>query len=391
MKRITWVGQWIRDAWAVAALCVRLLVSKRWIWLFFAASGLLYLLLLSGLTEAAEEESRIPLAVVNKAGMDKKEEDREAAELLARLKEQSVLKIWETEEENGLCALRQGEVAAVLVIEKGYEKWLQEDAHPKESGSYGIWRPLTLHYLEGRKEQKILAELIAGSVLERYCFYRSYTLYQEQEELPSIRLKEYQETAEQYQKEAETGAFLEIHYETNALRRELIYLQVVLGMLAGILLLLALLLYAGGGEPGAPDRSGTALIGRVAALAGNFLYVFLLEMAAGSLLVTVFFWKASRYQAGDGANIGRILPAAVGYLFFFALAVSLLFLLLREVAGARERFLPLGMGMFALLAVLALVRVAASFLPEAAETMIRCSPGGWFVDRMLSLLTGSRL
>lgn len=124
MKRITGVGQWIRDAWAVAALCVRLLVSKRWIWLFFAAAGLLYLLLLSGLTEAAEEESRIPLAVVNKAGMSKKEEDREAAELLARLKEQSVLKIWETEEENGLFALRQGEVAAVLVIEKGYEKWL---------------------------------------------------------------------------------------------------------------------------------------------------------------------------------------------------------------------------------------------------------------------------
>ncbi len=389
MKWIRQAGQWIQDTGIVAALCFRLLLSKRWIWVFLGAAGLFYAMLLGGLTEAAEEESRIPLAVVNQEA----EGFFEAEGCLAYLKELPVLTLWETSEQEGLRALREGEVAAVLVIEEGYGEWLQ-------TGRYvGGRKPLSLYYQEGQDEQKILAELIAGGVLKQYCFYQSYLLYEEQEGLPSVRVEEYQKTAAQYEKEAEAGAFLEIRYETPAAAiqggnllgapgREAIYLQVVLGMLAGLLLLFALLLYAGGGEPGDPDRSGTGSIGRSAALAGNFLYVLCLEVAAGILFITIFFWKGSRYRAEGGMNVGGALLAFPGYLFLFASMVSLLFLLLREGAGTRERFLPLGMGVFALLAVLGLIRVAASFLPEALEIAVRCSPGGWLVDRLLSLLYG---
>ena len=112
---------------------------------------------------------------------------------------------------------------------------------------------------------RILSDLAAGGILEQYCLYQSYAAYQSQKGLPPVSWEEYQKTAGNYRESENSGSWIEIRKETadssvvpqkNGQGTEALYLQVVLGMLAGILIVLSLLLYAGGGEDGTPEWSG---------------------------------------------------------------------------------------------------------------------------------------
>lgn len=375
-------GQWCRDVRTMLGLFFRLLLSRKWIGVFLISIGVLYVLLLSGLAGAAEEKARIGLAVCME------EEGTEAGDLLEFLQSQPIFDIQEMNEKEALAALKEGEVMAVLIVEKGYERWLET----------GRGKPLQLMYPEGQETMRILSDLVAGGVLERYCLYQSYAAYGRQKGLEPISWEEYQQTAEDYRESEESGEIMVIRYETvesegttvdaksgKRWENAALYQQVVLGMLAGILMLLALLLYAGGRED-ALDIRGYGSVSRSAVWMAYLLYGVISVCLLGTVLLLVFLWE-SLETGGAVKTMYEISLPAIGYLCVFSVIVSGVFLIVRQICG-QDHYLPTGMVVYALLTLASLVRVAAAFLPERLEMVVRCLPGGWLVDRIILLLYG---
>jgi len=375
-------GQWCRDVGTMLGLFFRLLLSRKWIGAFLISIGVLYVLLLSGLAGAAEEKTKIGLAVCLE------EEEQESRGLLTFLQSQEIFDIWEMEEKEALHALRRGEIMATLIIEKGYANWLET----------GRGKPLRLVYLKGQETMRILSDLVAGGVLERYCLYQSYAAYGRQKGLEPVSWEEYQQAADHYRESDDSGEIMMIRYEqleqvesTENVAGETkranaaLYQQVVLGMLAGILMLLALLLYAGGRED-ALDIRGYGSVSQTAVWAAYLLYGMVSLCLLGAVLLLVFLWRSATVGGVTKGMSVLVLPA-LGYLSVFSVMVSGIFLIVRQICG-QDHYLPVGMLVYAGLTLASLVRVAAAFLPERLEMVVRCLPGGWLVDRIILLLYG---
>ena len=191
--------QWWYDVRTIMELCIKLLFARRWFVGVLCGLGVITFVLLSGLTESAEEKGRVEIALVV-------EEHTESAEQLsAFIKEQPLFLVWEMERMEAMYALERGTVRTVLVIEQGYETWLMQQRKEKK---------LTLYYPEGQKDVQILSDLMAGGVLEQYCLYQSYAKYSGYKNLEPVSFTEYRQKAKEYQQSEDSGAVFEIQYET---------------------------------------------------------------------------------------------------------------------------------------------------------------------------------
>lgn len=404
--------QWLRDVWTMTGLCFKLLLHRRILWIVPVILGAVYAGLVSELTEESAEKSRIPVAVVSE------DAGAEAEKFALWLSEQEVLSVKRLERSQAEEALEREKVSVVFLLENDYDEKLV-----RGKGS----ELLTVLYRKGEESGRVLSELAAGGILDSLCLRQSYRLYEELhdgrekdgagETIPDgsgkgvdagASWEEYQERAQKWKERESGGELITFRYGevpenenlfggehsggaiqgrkmsdrltgVNGAGTERIYQQVIAGMIACFLMLLTVLLYGGGGEPGTPERSGTGSIGRSAAAAGSFLYQFMLVTGMGTVWILLLF-----RQAGVG-EVSQILRAIL-YVAAFTAVTGGIFLAFREVTGSRAGFLVLAGTVFLLLSLAAFLRVTAAFLPEAAEKLIRLSPGGWFVERITLLL-----
>lgn len=355
--------QWLRDMAAVAGLCGKLLLHRRYFRILLLVLALGFTLLLGGLTEVSEEQSSIPVAIVV-------EEDGDAEQFAERVLALPALRGQRMGREEALEALREGSVQVVFLVEEGFGEKLRQ----------GWKRELvTACYREGEESSRILSDMAAGELLEDLCLSRSFQKYQE--EGGQAGWEEFVGQAVRW-KELGEGEFLfDYEYWGGAAggagkpENKLIYLQVILGMLAVFLMLLTFLLYADSGKMG---RMGS--IPHSAALAGNALYQIWITWAVGFALFLVLLAKA-------GVLTASRLPATAVLLACFVLAESFVFLVLRELMGKQGTFFVLGGTVFCILSVLALVRVVNVFLPGAVAALSDFLPGGWFVREGVGLFS----
>lgn len=153
----------VRDILCILSLRLRLILKDRLTLLVLAVSLLIFIVIISSLSTAAEDYSSIPIGIAD--------QDRsiESKALIRRVSALKAFRVEEGDEEKLNKLLLDDMIFAMFVIEEGYEEGLVK-GRPEET--------IAVHIAAGDEASQAIADIIAGEMMYSVCLYKSINYYE---------------------------------------------------------------------------------------------------------------------------------------------------------------------------------------------------------------------
>ncbi|BBF42046.1 putative membrane protein [Lachnospiraceae bacterium KM106-2] len=229
-----WGEEWL----ALLKLNIKLLLSNRPAIVLFVVLSVLFIVLSSGLSNEAEKRSSIPVGILDrdKTGLSER--------FLKGLKTSEALYLIPGSDTELEKMLEDEKIKAYFVIERGYEKKIEKGQ------TNGV---VSMYYLKENSAVSILTDLAAKYMISDIAFYKSYLMYQSLGTDYEIQTKkQYATRLDQIESDDNFKFSIETKIENRKgmeqheeVKNDLLYRQVIIGMLAVFLAFLIMFLIFG--------------------------------------------------------------------------------------------------------------------------------------------------
>lgn len=365
--------RWIKEVTISAGLSLKMLLKGKQTIVLLLGSMLLLTAMLLGMDSVKEEKSRIPVGIVDKDGTQL------SHAVVAGLQQMDLYEVYTGEEAVLTERLKAGELSAVCVIKKSFEKNILK----------GKTNRLITIYESEESQALLLGDIFAGVMMEEICTAKGYqTLLSYEKKAgtePTVSFEEYRAYVKSVMEEGDTEFSFAIEYVTPSGEtagkpsQSVVYEQAVFAVFAlmtGLVCVYAVLPFREVVHGKAANRIKTLPVHGFALYVGSALAGFLLPMLLGMLFI---FSLSVRY----GLVFSQIISLLVCTFLYVCVIVCMM--LVAAIGIKNQTVYQMGMlAMILVFGCLGLVSLVDGLLvPKGTTAWI---PNGWYVRRMTELL-----
>ncbi len=370
-------GSVFQDILCVLLLRIKLIVKDTSTIAALLSSIILFSIVIHALSSSAEEQSALPVGIVDY------DNTKESEELLARLLELPSIRILVKEEKELQKLLLDEMINAVFVIEEGYEEKLRKG---RPEGA------ITVYYVDSDRASTIISDIVAGEMLYPISLYKSYRMY---EGLDYDRRKLSAEEYKDYISNLLAGstdfdfAFRMIYAnpeqsitEEEPLSNSIIYNQIIFGILGILVSFIAMFLVSGvvrEKEMGVEARLKISRLHLLKLDTGNYCSVLLVEG-----IIAVLF-SALIYQQLGGPEIKLYISTCL-LILLYAMLLGGVFLLLAKAVKSIIAYQMLCTMLILVLGGLGFYRMLSGLSEALSAGFLKIIPNSWFIQGFTDII-----
>jgi ABC-2 type transport system permease protein len=329
------------------------------------------------LTESAEDQSSLPVGIVDD------DQSRSSEELIIKLKELSSLKVMQKSEKELNKLLMDEMILSYFVIGKGYEQKIR---------SQELEGIISVYYKSSNKAASILSDIIAGEMLYPICYYKALNLY---EKLPFDGQKHSKDMYEAYMESLlKDSKDFDFAFEMNYLNPQqnsvlegtvpnsILYSQLIFGILGILMAFIAMFVLSGvvgEKEIGVAERIKLTRFHFLAQDIGNFCALILIE--GGISLVFSGLLFASRGGGDDFLWISSFL-----LLLLNAFVLGGMFLLISKLIKSMIIYQLLCSTIILLSGGIGFYQLLTGFYHSAVDDIRLFIPNNWFIQGFTDII-----
>jgi hypothetical protein len=355
-------------------------------------SSILFLLIITFLSNSAEERSSIPIGLLN---LDKSDSSNQ---LVTDLKGVPAFYIYEDKEEKLKDLLYDEQISAYFVIEEGYEKAIQVGRNIDL---------VTMYYLEGSQSSKILSDIFAGEMLYKMSLYKSLYLYNslkqnqeinEHNEIHFMNDDEFINYMNQLIDKKDFDFAFDIkmiHVKSGSLsvgnntsNNAILYQQVIWGILGMVLSFIILFI----GGAGLIQEKELGIDKRLKLVNSHPFwkdcnYLLIMLMITGILSTIIIFiigLRLPEFTAMDGLNLFILNCLFVG-------VVGAGFLLITKFIRKLGMYQLVGVITILFMGICGFLSVVKGLIPIYVLNLLKFTPNNWFIQGFTDIIINNTL
>nr|WP_295681249.1 ABC transporter permease [uncultured Lachnoclostridium sp.] len=373
----------IKDTLNRTSISLRLLLRDKGTVIVFLLSVISFFFVCNSLNQAATEQSKIPVGLVNldvkaEAGVEVATES--SLSLIESLQTVEAFTILEEDMDTLERMLSNREIYCFYIINKGYEEKIK---------SGDLTHLITVYQVKGDQSVPILSDIFAGEMMYQICLERTASRF-------GAILKDKSQTVKesfyQYAKELRENDEFEFQFDitladtTNGqemfqnLDTSLLYRQVIAGLFAILLSFVIMFSYTYvcmEREQGIEKRVKLTMVARGTKELGTMLSVLIL-----SLILSVVFVSCVCYYVNLPQAFGKLLLLSITFSF----VISLLFLLITKIVRSFIAYQLLGAIMVLVLGASGFLSFIGMVLKADFLNVLKFTPNGWFIEKFVDII-----
>ncbi|MBH1939688.1 ABC transporter permease [Mobilitalea sibirica] len=340
-------------------------------------SLIIFSIIIHALSVSVEEQSSLPIGILDK------DKSVESEELMERLNNVTTLKLISNEDEELHKLLLDEMILGLFVIENGYEEKLKRG---------DINDIITMYYLEGNKSASILSDIIASEMIYPISFYKSYRYY---DKIPFEGRKHTKAEYEAYLEKLFTGsedfdfAFdmkyinpdIEVSSE-KVISNSLLYNQLIFGILGILIAFIAMFLIS---QTVREKEMGIGYRLRITRFqpykqdVGNFLALIFCEGSVALIFSSLIYSRLETKELSlfISSFILILLNAIVFGGFFIVISKLVKSIILYQLIGSIIILLLGGLGFY---------RLLTGFYQTIADRFLKFIPNNWFIQGFTDII-----
>lgn len=341
------------------------------------SSVVLFTLMFRTLSIAAEDQSAIPVGIVD---YDKSSSSKQ---LIADLKKVPAMRIVEKDEEELYRLMKDEMVTSLFILEDGYEQKLVAG---------DLKDIITMYYMEDNKAASVLSDILAGEMIYSICYFKSFKLYKqisfEGTKHSESQYKEYFDHLLVDNKDFDF-AFHMIYVNpkkrvtlVKPLTNSVIYKQLIFGILGILIALIAMFIISGTvreKEIGVEERLKISRFHPLIRDGGNFLALIFTEGVISLIYsILIFSQIPSRdIKLWASSFLLLLVNALVLGGLFILIAKFTRSMILYQMISSIFILLTGGLGFYCLL---------TGFYQSVVDSMIKFIPNNWFIQGFTDII-----
>ncbi len=356
-------------------LRLKLLMRDKFTVIAFLIATIIFALVLNTLNLWAENNSSIPVGIVN-------EDSSEFSErLLDNLLKVPSISVNQGSFEEMESMLLDGNISCIFIIRDGYGERIKNGNIDEAIGLYS-----------GRddKTAAILGDIVAGQMMYDICLYKSMDMYMELAE-GNLSEAEYKTEFDKIMSSPDIDFDFQISYididnleeETEKIDNSLLYRQMIAGMVAMLLSFVILFAYSQTvveHEQGIYNRRRVTIQSLMAGRVGNITAVLLISMIlciliAVSTASSVVNSASGAGSGGFGSIFFGILLISVVYIIVLSIVMTILSNLTRTIA----QYQMIGGVLLLLAGVAGFASVFSGFMGETLQKILGFVPNSLYI------------
>lgn len=373
----------VKDILNRTSISLRLLLRDKGTVIAFLLSVISFFFVCNSLNQAATEQSKIPVGVINH---DVKSWDGEevatdsSLSLIENLKTVESFLIIEEDIDTLERMLSSRQIYCFYVINKGYEEKLR---------SGDLAHLITVYKVKGDQSVPILSDVFAGEMMYQICLERTASRY-------ATILKGQSQSAKesfyQYAKELRENDEFEFRFDImladksdgqemfQNLDTSLLYRQIIAGLFAILLSFVIMFSYTYvcmEREQGIEKRVKLSMVNKGTKELGTILSVLII-----SLILSVVFVSCVCYYLDSPQVFGKLLLLSIT----FAFMISLIFLLITKIVRSFIAYQLFGAIAVLVLGVSGILSFVGVVLKVDFLNVLKFTPNGWFIEKFVDII-----
>ncbi len=373
----------IKDILNRASISLRLLLRDKGTVIVFLLSVISFFFVCNSLNQAATNQSKIPIGLIN---LDVRDQNgvmvstESSLSLIENIQSVDIFLLIDEDFDTLERMLSNRQIYCFYVINKGYEEKLKRG---------DLTHLITAYQVKGDQSVPILSDIFAGEMMYQICLERTATRF-------AMLLKEKGQAAKEnfyhYAKELRESNEFEFQFDITLadtingeemfenLNTSLLYRQIIAGLFAILLSFVIMFSYTYvcmEREQGIEKRIKLTMVSRWSKDLGTVLSVLIL-----SLMLSVVFVSCVCYYGNLPQAFGKLLLLSLTYAFM----ISVLFLVITKILRSFIAYQLVG-------AVMVLVLGASGFLSFIQVVLkfdflnvFKFTPNGWFIEKFVDII-----
>ena len=341
------------------------------------SSILIFSIIISGLSSSAEEQSALPIGIVDY------DNSSESKALLTSLHRVPAIRLVDGDESKLQKLLLDEMVNAVFIIEEGYEKKLRM-GRPQEV--------ITVYYVDSDRASSIISDIVAGEMLYPISLYKSIRMYEgldyDREKLSADEYEDYISNLLENSTDFDF-AFRMIYAnpdrsvtEEEPLSNSLIFNQIIFGILSILVSFIAMFLISGvvrDREMGVAERLKISKYHSLKLDTGNYCSVILVESGIAILFSGLIYRQL-------GIEDYRLYLSACLLILLYAMLLGGIFLLIAKVVKSIIAYQMLCTILILLMGGLGFYRLLSGLSEVLSEGLLKIIPNNWFIQGFTDII-----
>ncbi len=371
------IGSAFQDILWILLLRLKLITKDTITIATLISSILIFAIIISGLSSSAEEQSALPIGIVDY------DNSSESKALLTRLQRVPAIRLVDGDESNLQKLLLDEMVNAVFIIEKGYEKKLRM-GRPQEV--------ITVYYVDSDRASSIISDIVAGEMLYPISLYKSIRMYEgldyDREKLSADEYEEYISNLLENSTDFDF-AFRMIYAnpdrsvtEEEPLSNSLIFNQIIFGILSILVSFIAMFLISGvvrDRDTGVAERLKISKYHSLKLDTGNYCSVILVESVIAILFSGLIYRQL-------GIEDHRLYLSACLLILLYAMLLGGIFLLIAKVVKSIIAYQMLCTVLILLMGGLGFYRLLSGLSEVLSEGLLKIIPNNWFIQGFTDII-----
>lgn len=344
-------------------LRLKLMVSSRVTIIAFAIASAAFLLVLNNLNLHAEENSAIPVGIVNE------DDDPVSCEIVERLKNVKSIYVYEGSFDEMESLLLDGYISSVFVIKDGCGESIRK-GEPEET--------VKLYFGKDDRTCAVIGDIVAGEMMYEVCLYGGLMHYHRLSDRGHSD-DEYIEYVNELAKEDTYNFSFETEYydgnkeAEEGISNSVLYRQMIAGMVAMLLSFVILFSFSQNvleTEQGITGRRKATLLGRVSASLGDITAV-----TVCCLILCILIAASTANSVGSMSAFFEILGVSVIYVIVMAVIMTVLSRISKNI----NMYQITGGALLLVFGIAGFAGVFSGFLGEALSVVLSAVPNSIFI------------
>lgn len=344
-------------------LRLKLMVSSKVTIIAFLIASVAFLLVLNNLNLHAEENSAIPVGIVNE------DDDTVSAELVERLKNVKSIYVYEGSFDEMESLLLDGYISSVFVLKEGCGEAIKR-GEPEEI--------VKLYFGKDDKTCAVIGDIVAGEMMYEICLYGGLMHYHQLPDRGHTD-EEYIEYVNELAKQDTYNFSFETEYYNGSTEAEegisnsVLYRQMIAGMVAMLLSFVILFSFSQNvleTEQGITQRRKATLMGRIRTALGDISAV-----TVCCLLLCILIAASTANSVGSLKAFFEILGVSVLYVVI----MSVIMTVLSGISGNINVYQITGGALLLIFGIAGFAGVFSGFLGEGLSSVLSVVPNSIFI------------